>query len=89
MEINDVITFDDNKEYVILDITNYNNHMYLYTVRIDEEEIPTSEYKYFRVFNENNDYSVEEVKEENLVKLLTSLFSTNYLNASTNDEQAA
>ena len=90
MEINDIITFEDNKEYLILDITDYNNAKYIYTVRIDEEEIPTNEYKYFKVFVENNDYRVEEVGEENLIKLLTSLFTTNYLNTSINNgEQAA
>ncbi len=89
MDVNDVITFGDNKEYLILDITDFSNNKYIYTVRIDEEEIPTDEYKYFKVFLDNEEVSVEEVKDETLLKVLVSLFTNNYLNESKDNEQVA
>ena len=89
MNKEDIITLDDNKEYLILDIIDYLNKKYLYCVLVDEDDIPTQEYKYVEVINENNETYIEEVNDEKILENLVNLVTINYLNDSTNEEQAA
>ena len=87
MNKEDVITLENNKEYMILDIVTFNNNKYIYCVAIDEEEIPTDEYKYLKVNEENNEFYIEEINNKEELDAALALFTTNYLNDSINDEQ--
>lgn len=91
MKKEDVITLDDNKEYVILDIANLADKKYLYTVEIDKEDMPTTNYKFLELFEDSDGMSVEEVEDEKVLEALINLFTISYLNDSieTNEEQAA
>lgn len=91
MKKEDVITLDDNKEYLILDIVELLGKKYLYTVEIDKEDMPTTNYKYYEVSEDSEGISVEEVEDEKVLETILNLFTINYLNDSieTNDEQAA
>ena len=89
MNKEDVLTLENNQEYVILDIVEYNGEKYLYVVGIDENELPTEEYKYLHSTQMNNELYIEEVTDSKLLELLTTMFTTNYLNESVNEEQAA
>jgi len=80
MNIRDVITFEDNNEYVILDIIDYKSEKYLYCVSIDKDEMPTNEFKYFKGIEENNEFYVEEVLDKNLLNDIISIFKNKYLN---------
>ena len=71
------------------DIIDYLNKKYLYCVLVDEDDIPTQEYKYVEVINENNETYIEEVNDEKILENLVNLVTINYLNDSTNEEQAA
>ena len=51
MNKEDIITLEDNVEYMVLDTALFNHDKYLYCVEIDEEEMPKSEYKYFKEIN--------------------------------------
>ena len=85
MNIRDVITFEDNTEFVILDIVNFNNEKYLYCVGIDKGENPTSEFKYFKGIEENNEYYVEEILDKNELNGIINMFKNKHLIKS--DEQ--
>ena len=73
MNIEDIITLDDNKEYLILDIIELNKERFLYCVEIDEEEMPKQEYKYLEEIIENGEVYTEEVKDKDLLEALTAL----------------
>ena len=73
MNIEDIITLDDNKEYLILDIIELNKERFLYCVEIDEEEMPKQEYKYLKEIIENGEVFTEEVKDKDLLEALTAL----------------
>ena len=80
MNIRDVITFEDNKEYVILDIVDFNKEKYLYCVGIDNEENSTNEFICFKSIEENNEFYVEEVLDKNLLNDIINMFKNKYLN---------
>ena len=73
MNIEDIITLEDNKEYLILDIIELNKERFLYCVEIDEEEMPKQEYKYLKEIIENGEVFTEEVKDKDLLEALTAL----------------
>ena len=68
MNKEDVVTLDNNKDYVILDIVEFNGDKYLYVVGIDENEVPTDDYKYLRAVVEDNELYTEEITDPNLFK---------------------
>lgn len=89
MNKEDIITLEDNTEYLILDIIELNHEKYMYCVEINELELPTDNYAYFKEIKEQNDIYIEEVKDEKTLKNIISLFTNDYLNDSinTNEEQ--
>ncbi len=89
MNKEDVITLENNKEYVILDIAEFNNEKYLYVVGLTPEEETNTDYKYLKATEENNEYYIEEVTNPKVLDFIVTLFTVNYLNESTNAEQAA
>lgn len=86
MKIDDIITLDDNLDYLVLDIVTLNQEKYLYCVEVDKEELPNANYKYLKEVEENNETYVEEVDDVNIKKTLTSMLTYNYL--INNEEQA-
>ena len=86
MEINDIITLEDGKEYLVLDKVSLNNIVYLYTVLVDDHDKPNGEYIYFKEIKNEQDIAVEEVEDEDLLTTLISMFTYHYLNE-TNEEQ--
>ncbi len=84
MEIEDIITLEDNLEYLILDKTIINNEKYLYCVEIDKEEKPTTNYNYLKEIDVNNELYIEEVKDEKMLEMLINVFTNNYLSDSIN-----
>lgn len=82
MNIEDIITLEDNKEYLILDIIKYDNEEYMYCVMIDEFDNVTNEYIYVKCIQENNDIFVEEVEDKVVLENIIEIFSKKI-----NDEQ--
>lgn len=86
MEINDIITLQDNREYLILDRVSLNNIYYDYGVLVDKDENPTGDYIYFKETMKNNEIYVEEVQDKDTLETLISMFTLKVLNK-TNEEQ--
>lgn len=86
MKIDDIITFDDNLEYLILDIVELNQEKFMYCVQIDSDEKPTDKYICFKSIEENGEYYTEEVEDTDILKSIMSKL-TNNINNITNDEQ--
>lgn len=87
MNKEDIITLEDNVEYMVLDTTEFNHDKYLYCVEIDKDEMPKQEYKYFKEVNENGELFTEDVVDENIIQALTAMFSLNCLNNMKDEEQ--
>ena len=87
MNKEDIITLEDNVEYMVLDTALFNHDKYLYCVEIDEEEMPKSEYKYFKEINEDGNLFTEEVEDENIIEAISAMFALNVLNNITDEEQ--
>ncbi len=85
MEIQDIITLDDNIDYLILDIITKKNNKYLYCAALDKEENPTSEYKYFTIITEENAEYIEEITDEALLREIITELSKHYLAMSTKE----
>lgn len=80
MNKEEVITLENNKEYVILDIVIYKEEKYLYCVGIDKDEMPTKEYIYLKSIEENGEYFVENIEDKETLNAIVALFTANYLN---------
>ncbi|CDF12311.1 unknown [Mycoplasma sp. CAG:776] len=87
MNKEDIITLEDNVEYMVLDIATINQEKYLFCVEIDEEEMPKNNYKYFQEINESNNIFVEEVEDQDVIEAISAIFTANHLNNITNGEQ--
>ena len=71
MEVDSVITLDDNKKYFILLENEYVEGDYYLAVELDENEKYTNNYSVFQVTRENGEEYVDEVNNpEILSKLL-------------------
>lgn len=79
MKIKDIITLEDNLDYLILDIITKNNHKYIYSVILDPEENPTNNYKYFELITEDNEDFIEEIEDEQLLKEIAAELTKHYL----------
>lgn len=89
MEIGKVITLDDNKDYLLLEMLNLSGKEYLYTVEVGKDDVPTSNYHFLELIHEDDGDYTEEVEDRNIIEALNNLVTVKYLNDSINDEQAA
>ena len=87
MNKEEILTLEDNVEYIVLDTAEFNHDKYLYCVEIDEEEMPKDTYKYFKEVKEDGILYTEEVEDENIIEALTSIFTINIIDNVTNEEQ--
>ena len=79
MEIDNIITLSNNKEYLLLDKTDNNGKNYFYAVGIDENgNTKENEYVFFEEIKENNDILAKEVKDKDVINLLLTIFTNNY-----------
>lgn len=85
MQKNDVLTLENNQEYLILDLIEQDNKKYLYCVGLDQNDIPTQEYKYLQVLDENNEL-VAKVEDETLKGILTKIFTAKFLNSNDTED---
>ena len=87
MNIDDIITLEDNVEYMVLDIVEFNHERYLFCVEIDCEEMPKQEYKYLKEVIEDGTLYTEEVEDPNILETIISMFTMNHINDMNNTEQ--
>lgn len=88
----DIISLDDNKEYVVASLLKKDENEYLYLIEVDENEDPIKENQRIvkRVIKDGEE-SVEEVSEQEkieLAKLFFDIFSAELkdMNNDSNEE---
>lgn len=71
IEIGNILTISNNKEFLIIDIADYNGEKYIHTVEIGADEKPIDNFEIFIVEHKNgDDYLIEldDVKLKNNLK---------------------
>ena len=70
IQIDDVLTLDDDNEYVVVKTLDLNEESYLLLSKLDDDEV-TSE---TLIVKENSDNTLSHIKDENLLYKLNDLF---------------
>ena len=80
MEINTIITLEDNLQYVLLDKLIKNKKKYFFAIKLDKKENPTTEYEIFELEKNNKDTYMNIVENEELRENIFLEFTNNYIN---------
>lgn len=76
-----ILTLDNNKDYAITKIIDYDNFEYLLLVRVDEEENVLDEKIIAKkIIDNDNQVSIEVVTDKNLYDVLINLFIEEFSN---------
>lgn len=63
MQEGEIITLENNNDYLLLLKNQFNNSYYFLAVLLDKTEQPTKNYKLFQEINENNDTFIQEIND--------------------------
>lgn len=74
MNIDDIITLKNNKEYIIIDKETFNNNEYLLVDEVDKNENLLDNYQILKVNNTNNKLTINIVKDETELTNLKIIF---------------
>ena len=86
MSVEDIITLDDNREFLILDIIDYEGSKYIYCVEVDEEEKPKENFIFLKLDVDASGEYVSEVQDEATINKILPIFTANYLNDKDDEE---
>ncbi len=76
-----IITLDNNNDYLLLDETTLDEKKYFYAVSVDAVENPTNDYVVIEEINKNGKTLIKKVTDSNMLNLLITLFTTNYVDS--------
>lgn len=71
MDLYDVLTLDNNKDYIICKTLNYQEKEYLYLIQVDEEENLLEE----KLIVEKNGKTLKKIKNSNLNQIISEKFA--------------
>ncbi len=77
MNKDDIITLDNKKKYLILYKTDVKNDKYLIT-SIVKNNLPTEEYKIFKIIMDGNDSFLEEEYDNDIITKIVDNFERLY-----------
>ena len=86
MNVEDIITLDDNREFLVLDIIDYEGSKYIYCVEVDEEENPKENFIFLKLGQDKDGEYVIEVKDDATINKILPIFTANYLNDKDDEE---
>lgn len=75
MNVDSVITLENDVNCLLLEKVNYLNDNYFIAVVLNEEEEPSDEYVIFKEIIENNENYVEKVEDMELLTKLVEMFT--------------
>ena len=87
MSVEDIITLDDGKEFMILDIVDHGGEKYLYSVEVDEEENPKTNFQILRLIVENNEEFIETVNDKDVINKILPIITANFLNSKDEEQE--
>lgn len=75
VEIGNIITLENEKEYLLVEGITYKEVDYVYAVAVDEDEmLDPTDVDIFQVVKEDGDEYVQELEDESLKKVLKKVF---------------
>ena len=77
--VDNIVTLDNDKKYVILDDKKLDNVNYYYALRLDDNEEPTNNYLFFEETKDGNDIYLAPVEDESMKGILLTTFTASYL----------
>lgn len=77
--VDKIIELENNKKYVILDETSFNNTNYCFGLRITDNEEPTNNYLFFEESKEGENTFLTPIEDEEMKGLLLTAFTVNFL----------
>jgi hypothetical protein len=88
MEINTIVTLEDNSKYYLADETYQNGKKYFLGNKLDENEEPTDVSEIFEENLENGDTYLDIIDDPELLKSLGTIFTANFSNMVDETEEA-
>lgn len=79
MEIDTIITLDDNSVYALLDETIIDERKYFFAVKLDNKNNPTTEYEIFESVIEDGETYMELVSDNEFKESILVDFTNNYI----------
>ena len=75
MKVDNVITLDNDKKYLLLDETKYENSKYYYAIEVDGDPLkPTENYAFLQEKKENDKYFIAEIEDDETKATLLVIF---------------
>lgn len=81
MEVDTIITLDNELEYALLERLEYNNKVYFFAAGIDKEENSTGEYIFIEEIKQDGKLKVQLVTDEELLTRLSTIVTKEYYTA--------
>ena len=79
MKKDTIITLENGKDYILLDSSTQEGKEYFVAVEYKKDENKaTNNYKFFEEIKNGEDIYIQEVVDENIIKLLIAVFTVNY-----------
>ena len=78
MDIQSIITLEDDAAYELLDKTIYQNNTYFLAELVDENEEGMGQYKVFKQIKENDDFYVETEEQEDTLFAILKNFNRQF-----------
>ena len=80
IEVGNIITLENNEEYLVLDQITYNNVKYIYSVRTIDNDNLTDEYLIFEVIKDNDGEFIKAIEDKKLYDELIQQFKESVSN---------
>lgn len=74
IEVGNIVTLENNQEYLLLEEITKDDSKYLYAVRTLEDETPTDEFMIFEALSDGQDEYLKLVDDKNLYDVLIEEF---------------
>lgn len=74
IEVGNIVTLENNQEYLLLEELVHDSKKYVYSVRTLEDETPTDEFIIFEVVEIDNDSYLKNIEDKNLYDELIEEF---------------
>lgn len=75
IEVGNIVTLDNNQEFLLLEEIKRGENTYMYGVKVQEEDVPTDEFVVFEaIINGENEEFLKIVSDENLYNDLEGEF---------------
>lgn len=74
IEIGNVVTLENGKEFLLLEEINVGDRRFVYSVRVLQDDTPTNEYVIFEAINMNNEEYLKDINDKVLYDKLVDAF---------------